>query len=567
MINQTTQTRKEEKYNFWTPNKKLSGNMFFYGRTDSGKTFSMMHIVQLFHSRGYKIFDMFGGKRNESGFWCFPSDEKRLWANYEMLTGGMTKEGPKEYEVNLLFPMFSNLLPKKLPQLPPRVKCKIFTIPISSVTYQDISLVTGDLPGASKALWNTLQNAVGSKGTLSNIMLLMETTELKRYKNLTLYKYFLKTLSDNHLLSNDYCDMNIGLSDEAKNNKAITVLCHEFIPEDFKFFVMGYILRNIFDLANTDKISKENIGVFREANFFMKREDEDTLDSEQRRIFRNLVSNIARYARTGLFLTLDTQSPKETKGLISGQDDLLIIKEMSSLGDREEICIPLIKDKRMSSRQMASIGMLEPHQAVIVERKEKAKLIRYLPPPRSMQWKQGKSSFLVTWKNIYDSWMNTDLYIDNIKQSYEDSVKTLIEEYKRRYEQVESPQTVTETSTPMLNETIPISVENSNPILIPPNPTPTLIPPPDFEDEDNEDNEEEEDLENFFDNPNDDKSLPASVTNTPIPPQNILNLPISKIKKKKEKKDKDEGMSLDKIKHIEDIERRKEMAKNALQYA
>jgi len=34
---------------------------------------------------------------------------------------------------------------------------------------------------------------------------------------------------------------------------------------------------------------------------------------------------------------MDTQSPAEVKGLIEGQNDLLVINEMPSMKDREEV--------------------------------------------------------------------------------------------------------------------------------------------------------------------------------------------------------------------------------------
>ena len=52
---------------FWKPSPVLSGNLFFFGIVGGGKTWTMATIAQSYHSYGYKIFDMFGGKRNESG--------------------------------------------------------------------------------------------------------------------------------------------------------------------------------------------------------------------------------------------------------------------------------------------------------------------------------------------------------------------------------------------------------------------------------------------------------------------------------------------------------------------
>lgn len=332
---------------FWRVPVPLTGNGFFMGRIGSAKSCKMLSIAQGYHSQGYKLLDVFGGLRDEGPFWCFPSEEKKLWYEMECDVGEFNSQGPKEYEVNLLIPLFSSKLPKQLPENLPRITTKVFTIPISSIEIGDISLVVGDLSSNSRYLWNSLVKKIGKEGNGADIEHLMKT-KFKGYQNLAIYKLFIKPLVDNHLLSNDLCSMNLDIQEEIKNKVAISVLMHKYIPEQFRFFIMGWILRHSLKLAMEDKVHKKTIAMFREASAFMKVQDKSSENEEQTQIFRNHVSNIARYARSGLFLFMDTQSPAEVKGLIEGQDDLLGINEMPSMKDREEVCEQLRKDGRIS---------------------------------------------------------------------------------------------------------------------------------------------------------------------------------------------------------------------------
>lgn len=422
---------------FWRVPIPLTGNAYFYGRTDSGKSWKMIALAQGYRDRGsYKLWHFFGGKRKESCFWCFPSEEKKLWENFEFEAGTMNNLGPKEYKVNILTFCFSSKLPNKLPELLPRISHKLVTIPFRQLTLDDISLVIGDISSNAKYVWNTIIRETNKYSTGEDILYLMET-KLKRYKELSIFKNFIEPAISNHLFSSEVCPLNINIEEEAENKEVITILNEEYILDDFKWFIPNYIMKRILNLAMEEKIHKKNIGICQEVSSFMKVQDKNIQFSEQTQIFRNQISDIARYARSGLFLFMDCQSPAEVAGLISGQDDLMGINEMPSAGDREALCFQLLKDKRISKPQMRYLYNIPVYQMVLVCRGQTAKLIKRVMPPRTQCWKPTIGNFNSHWKLKYNSYTNIKQALDIIINEYKESKAKIQESIKRKQEEDE----------------------------------------------------------------------------------------------------------------------------------
>ena len=185
---------------------------------------------------------------------------------------------------------------------------------------------------------------------------------------------------------------------------------------------------------------KENFAIFREASLFMKVVDSDKSSEEQTSIFRNILTDIARYCRRGIFLGMDTQDSSEVRGMIEGSDDLLLICEMPSSKSREVTCEPLKQDRRMSQQQIAYIGWkIKIQEVCVVERGEKAKILKRIIPPRSRYWKSEYGDFYSLWKKERDRWINIKSFIekiDNINKDRRDfiaiknkeAIKRIVEE-------------------------------------------------------------------------------------------------------------------------------------------
>jgi len=428
------------------PMYPLTGNGFFYGRIGSGKSWKLKTIAEYYYEKAYKIWDMFGGKRGEGPFWCFPSDEMKLWAEFEQEVGLMKDMGPKEYNVLLVYPYFKKELPNKLPEFLPRITSQLMTIYFKDITIEDISFIIGEVSGNAEYIWNYIVNILPDNATGKDILDLFEKDKnVKSYKNYQIYKNFIEPLATQGILAGKDCKFNLDIKEIAKNKEEIFVLCNDYIPEKFNFLIMSVILRKLSSLVKGDKIHKKNITMYREMSEFMKVVDAKTQDESRTKNFRNFITNLARYARDGLFIFGDTQSPNEVKGMIEGSEDLLVISEMPSQKDREIICDPLKRDDRIHPKQVAHISTLMPWEMVVVERGDaKAIKVKRVQPPRTMCWKQECGNFETNWKNKYNKYKDIKedkKYIDNL---YNESHIEFVEEYEISEENYEKENQIEE---------------------------------------------------------------------------------------------------------------------------
>lgn len=396
----------------WGVPRDLTGNVFVFGKPGSGKTCKLLNFCQGFHSKGFKIWDIYGGEQFEGPFWCFPNTDTSMWRDVERETYDLSKPGPKEYKVNLLYPMFSNSLPKRLPELLPRIKSKVFTIPFKDITFDMISTVSGPLSNVCKDFWNEIMaNTVDSSG-IEELKKLIDVKFWNR-KSTSLYKIFLKPLINNNLFSSRKGKMVLDFVDEAENIETISVLCLDYVPKEFHWFVMSYLLLQLKRAAMSDKIHRKNIALFREAGDFMKVEDENESKRGSNQEFRNIINTCARMCRRGLFLAMDTQSSSQTKGIIAGADDLMGICELPDPASIEATCLPFKRVGRMSKEQMSYISFgIKIHEICIIEKGKKAFILKRINPPRCAYWTKSTGNFETYWKRMYDSWVKTQVFID-----------------------------------------------------------------------------------------------------------------------------------------------------------
>jgi len=399
----------------WRP-PQLDGHIWHYGRTGSGKSWKNVAIAQYYFAHGFKIWDLYGGKRREGPFWCFTSDELRLWFEYQKEVGDMKEAGPKEYKVNLYFPMIYGKLPNKLPGKKPRITSKVFTIFFKDIKIEDIAVVTGALSGNAKRTWGRLVKELSDESNGEDILDWFNKEKNKAMKNTALYELFILPAIEFKLLTAKSNKLNLNdeaLIEEAEDKNTIFVLADDFVPKEFELFFMKYIARKIvWDLVNEDKIHKKNLSVWREMNLFMKVQDESAQDAEQKGIMRAFFSELARYGRSGFFILGDTQSPYEVRGLISGQDDLLCISELPGSRDRDEALERYRKDGRIGTQQISYIGIMPIEQMVVIERRKKALLIKRVQPPRTRGWKRIDGTFFSVWKKVYNEWN------DNVNEEF-----------------------------------------------------------------------------------------------------------------------------------------------------
>lgn len=402
--------RKAPIIRVYYPSSELNGHIFGLGRIGGGKSVSMKTIIEGYHNMGYKIWDMYGGERHEGIFWCFKSLDDDYWDKIK-LVGAFDDEGPKQYKVNLLYPCFMNTLPDKLPYKEGFVTSKIFTIPLTDVTIEDIKDVLGTISDTSGYVWNEIVNKATKKDTCS---VLEDLTKKFGGLNTLLYKNFILPIMREKFLMSSDCSTNLDLKGEADDKEAITVLCLDFVPEKFHLFVIDYILRKQADMIDENKIKKKNINFIREAATFFRVTDEATQD-ENLRIFRAKLSHYIRYGRRGQYFALDAQSYAEVKGLVQGSEDFLLLFKTTSYKDKEESTEILKREKRMRQDQINDLSFLKPGECYVVETGMKNVVKVKLILPRSAYWKKDYPNFYKSmWEKYGGDWKNVESIKDDI---------------------------------------------------------------------------------------------------------------------------------------------------------
>ena len=469
-IRKTYDISVDDNHNFLLGNMILSHNS--YGRIGGGKSVSTLSIIQGFHDNyGYKILDLFGGERNEGLFWALPSTDDKYWMKLGAI-GKFDEPGPKQYKVNLLYPYFGTKLPKKLPKKLPYVNSKVFTIPLLSLIPEDVSMVIGSTSETSKYELQELLHVCNKKTNVSSLNDIIETKKMKALKNTLFYKNFLLPLIRNEFIADSYCDYNLDLINEMKDRETVSVLCLDFVPEQFHIFIINYLLRNIMDLIDLNKIPKKNIGFIREAATFFRATEDSVLD-DKFKIFRTLLAHYIRMGRRGFFLALDCQSASETRGLVEGSSDYVLMFKTTSWRDKAEMTDELKREKRMRQDQVADLGFLEPGQAYIAEISRNVRKIQIVKP-RTMYWERSYGNFYRNlWERFGGEWSSTGEVKDYIEMKSKNIMTGMKTEIKQEVTTASGEEVKTtpeaETSIPELGENfkLPDEAETKTPEINP----------------------------------------------------------------------------------------------------
>jgi len=429
--------------NFFLANGVLSHN--------SGKSTGQRAFAEAMHDhpdRRCKIVGLWGGDRMEQLYWCLPSADKEYWKQIKSIFK-MKQEGPKQYKVNLLYPM-SNHLRKKLPNNPPYIHSKVFTIPISSIMVEDISLCLGNIANTHEYLWRESLEKLKKKQ--NGAYFIKHVKDLNGDKS-TLYKNFILPLVNHKLLQSDYCNYNLDLITELKDRETITILCLDFIEKEFRLFVMGWILRQISVLIDNGRVPTRNIIMIQEAAEFFRATD-DSIMPDRYKIFRSRLAHYIRMGRRGMHMFLDAQSVQEVRGLISGSEDMSIFGRLPGEADKEAATKQLYRDNLISKRQIQELSTVLPGECFIAEAGKKVKK-RYLFLPRTMYWRKNYGNFYDNvWKNMVDEWRDVKPIIDELEEDFSSAKKAITEELrmKKELERLEKERKTREEETKRLRD-------------------------------------------------------------------------------------------------------------------
>ncbi len=420
---------KMQSIKTYYPSSDLSGHIFLFGRVGSGKSVSGKTVCEGYHdNKGYKIWDDWGGERDEHLFWSIPSQEESYWTKFYSL-GTFDEKPQKQYKVNFLYPYFESKLPKKLPKKEGIVTSKIFTIPLKEITYEDVGLVMNNLSETTINAWQSIQDEC--KKTYNSGTLEFLSDKLKVDKSGLLYTGFIAPMIKEKLLSDSYNDNNIDLVSEAKDRETITILCTEFVPKKFKIFVLNWYIRKLNELIDENKIPKKNIHFIREASAFFKTDLDAVLEDRLKR-FRAYMTKYLQMGRRGNYFMLDVQSYSEVKGFVQSSEDYMMMFKTTSPSDKDAMCSELKRDKRMREDQIADLSFLEQGQCYIYQTGEHQVQKTQMILPRSAFWTKKYGNFYKNvWEKFGGAWMSTEETKDYINSKlyvlhYDRKTKTTI---------------------------------------------------------------------------------------------------------------------------------------------
>jgi hypothetical protein len=401
----------KDNYNFFLGNGILSHNSF--GRVGGGKSVSTLSLCQGYKDNyNYKFWYIYGGERCEHLYTSLPSVDDNYWQTKISQIGRFDEQGPKQYKVKFLYPYFGIKLPKKLPQKKINkeiiVESELFTVPLKSVIVEDISTVIGIVSETSKYCWNEILERTNKKDNAGSLVEI--ASKIKGITNTPLYKNFVLPMSREKFLMDNYCETNIDLVDEAKDRETISVLCLDFVPKAFHIFIINWMARNLNELLDANKIPKKNICLMIEAATFFRATDDSVLD-DRFKIFRSNMANYMRMSRRGVYWALDCQSPAETRGILSGSDDIMLMFKTTSFRDKEEMTQELRRENRMRPDQIADLAFLDKGCCYLAETGRNVKKVQ-ITLPRTMYWKKEYGNF---YKNVWPKYGGEWKLIDEIK--------------------------------------------------------------------------------------------------------------------------------------------------------
>ncbi len=416
----------------------LTGAIFVFGKIGSGKTVTLLTLSGIYHdnpARRYKIFDAWGGERNENLYWGLPSNKNRYW-NYLKKALRLDEEGAKQYKVEYIYPMNPKLR-QKLPFNPPNVTSKIITFDINDIKAEDFSLVVGSISESSIGLWNEVIMDAKKGASAYEIAHLYR----KRVsKTNILFNAAINPMVKKLLIQNKKSIFNYGQKQISKmldDQETITVLCMDGLDVEFQLFVVGYIIRKIKE--EIDRRRRKVIINMREVSEFFKVND-FSIVPERFKVMKRMLSNWIRYGRRGMHFILDVQSIADVRGIVGGQQDLTFLGRLPDQRDREEATRQLIRDGLIKDRHVKVLGTNSPGQFIVCPGGKQTQY-NYMLLPRCRFWETSNGNFYNNvWKKEVGRWINFDEERDQMKEKYFEDVK----EYEIRNKKVDKRRKIKE---------------------------------------------------------------------------------------------------------------------------
>ena len=155
-------------------------------------------------------------------------------------------------------------------------------------------------------------------------------------------------------------------------------------------------------------------------------------------------------------LSHNCQSASETKGLVQGSEDFLLMFKTTSWRDKMEMCDELKREKRMRQDQVSDLGFLEPGQVYVAETGRVVRKVQIILP-RTMYWKKDYGNF---YRNLWERFGGEWLYTESIRDYIEEKCKP-----KKTTSNISQKETMPMISQEVDNSKEPSFEDNTRPLL------------------------------------------------------------------------------------------------------
>jgi hypothetical protein len=156
----------------------------------------------------------------------------------------------------------------------------------------------------------------------------------------------------------------------------------------------------------------------REASTFFRATNDSILDDKYK-VFRDNISMYMKMGRRGMYFFADTQSASETRGILSGSEDILLMFKNPSYRDKEELTFELIRERRMRREQISNMSFLAPGACYVALTGKNVKCVQ-ITLPRTAYWKKEYGNF---YRNVWEKFNGEWSYTEETKDYIDDRCK------------------------------------------------------------------------------------------------------------------------------------------------
>lgn len=399
------------------------------GRTGAGKSVELERVGELYYDAGYKVVDLWAGRKGENQYPCLPG-KLPPWTNEDI------EIDPSGVNTTILHPL-TNKLPEKLPE-----PYRPFTIPLDTLDESDLHAIIGDLSKNERHLFRAgleyIDSTSGIAEFLSNLREIPKRRTIKDSETgLALRSPNRHQLSDllwsfqpllkHKVISSRRSPLSLDLKEEL-NRDTWTSLSSKFTPSlSFALFVATWLLRNTYELARENKLDKPVVVLIREFGQLLPERTTDV----KRQVIRKQLERVLKMGRaSSVGVWGDAQRPSQISNLSRSQMSYVITTRITSTKDIEALMTPSLKNK-LTEEDLEAISELRNHRYYAftpsgIIRKD-GKGMRGLPP-RFRHKEEGESFFTVWAEEGPDEWIDwSDEY-----ESVENEVESQVEIYNQR---------------------------------------------------------------------------------------------------------------------------------------